>query len=138
MITFGHTIPVETYVAMRVEAGWRKLGLEQAQIGLDNSAYLISAWDGDRPVGMARVVSDMGYIFKVEDVIVIPEYQGRGIGRSLIENLEEWFAEQKKTRPTMMIDIMAAEGKSGFYEKFGYKVRTDEDHTGLGLTKWLD
>ncbi|MDO4175855.1 MAG: hypothetical protein Q4D99_00050 [Bacillota bacterium] len=32
------------------------------------------------------------------------------------------LAEQKKKYPTIMIDIMAAEGKSGFYEKFGYKV----------------
>ena len=30
-------------------SGWRSLSFEQAEEGLSNSAYLISAWDEDRP-----------------------------------------------------------------------------------------
>ncbi|MCQ2547363.1 MAG: GNAT family N-acetyltransferase [Clostridia bacterium] len=138
MITYKHEIPTETYLDMREGAGWRRPSLEQGEVSLKNTSYLVSAWDGDKPVGMARVVSDMGYMYVLADVIVIPEYQGQGIGRGLIEHIEEWLAEQKKKYPTIMIDVMAALGKSGFYEKFGYNLRTDENHTGYGLSKWLD
>lgn len=138
MITFKHEIPVETYIDMRVEAGWRRPGREQAQVSLDNSSHLVSAWDGDRPVGMARIVSDMGYMYVLADVIVIPEYQRQGIGRSLMEYIEGWLCEQKKLYPTIMIDVMAAKDKAGFYEKFGYNKRTDENGTGYGLSKWID
>lgn len=138
MITFRHTIPVDTYINMRKEAGWRGLAPDQAELGLSNSSYLVSAWDGDRPVGMARVVSDMGYMYVLADVIVIPEYQAQGIGRSLIENVEGWLLEQKKKYPTIMVDLMAAKGKAGFYEKFGFEIRSDENGTGPGLTRWID
>lgn len=138
MITLKHEIPVETYMAMRVEAGWRGLAREQAERCLTNSSYLIAAWDGDKPVGMARVVSDMGYMYVLADVIVRPEYQGQGIGRSMMENIGEWLNLQKQSVPAIMIDVMAAKDKAGFYEKFGFGKRTDERGTGYGLTKWID
>ena len=53
MITYKSEIPVKEYNAMREAVGWKVLEEEQAQTGLDNSAYLTAAWDGDKPVGMA-------------------------------------------------------------------------------------
>ncbi|MEO7042293.1 MAG: GNAT family N-acetyltransferase [Gemmatimonadaceae bacterium] len=45
----------------------------------------IGAWDGGRLVGVARVLSD-GYMFSaLTDIIVDPEYQRLGIGRSLMD-----------------------------------------------------
>jgi GNAT superfamily N-acetyltransferase len=138
MITFRNEIPEKEYNDMRENAGWRRLGPEQARTGLDNSAYLISAWDEERPVGIARVISDMGYIYLIADVIVIPKYQGCGIGRSLLEHIEAWLNEIKKQRPTIMVYLMAAEGKEGFYEKFGFRRRPGADHMGAGMSKWID
>ena len=85
MITYKHDIPATEYNNLRIGAGWRGLSLEQAQTGLDNAAYLISAWDGDRPVGVARVISDRGYIYLIVDVIVAPEYQHQGVGSKLLQ-----------------------------------------------------
>lgn len=138
MIAFKDEIPEKEYNDMREGAGWRRLGAEQAKNGIENSAYLISAWDGDRLVGFARVISDMGYIFLIVDVIVIPEYQGKGIGTDLIKHIESWLKELKKQRPTMMVYLMAAEGKEGFYERFGFRRRPGENHMGAGMSMWLD
>jgi ribosomal protein S18 acetylase RimI-like enzyme len=45
----------------------------------------IGAWDGPRLVGAVRLLSD-GYFFSVvSEVLVDPEYQRRGIGRTLME-----------------------------------------------------
>ena len=138
MITYKNEIPATEYNNLRIGAGWRSLSIEQAEVGLSNSAYLISAWDGDKPVGVARVISDRGYIYLIVDVIVAPEYQGQGIGRHMVEEIEEWLLQEKAGKPTMMVYLMAAEGKEEFYEKFGFRRRPGEGHMGAGMTKWME
>ncbi len=138
MITYKNTIPPTSYNDLRIGAGWRGLSLEQAQTGLDNAAYLISAWDGDTPVGVARVISDRGYIYLIVDVIVAPEYQQQGIGRHMVESIDRWLLQEKEGKPTMMVYLMAAEGKESFYEQFGFKRRPGEGHMGAGMTKWME
>ena len=137
MITYKHNIPAIEYNNLRVGAGWRSLSIEQAEVGLSNSAYLISAWDDDKPVGVARVISDRGYIYLIVDVIVAPDYQGQGIGRHMVEEIEAWLLQEREGKPTMMVYLMAAEGKEEFYEKFGFRRRPGEGHMGAGMTKWM-
>ena len=138
MITYKHNIPATEYNNLRIGAGWRSLSIEQAEVGLSNSAYLISAWDDDKPVGVARVISDRGYIYLIVDVIVALEYQGQGIGRHMVEEIEVWLRQEKEGKPTMMVYLMAAEGKEEFYEKFGFRRRPGEGHMGAGMTKWME
>jgi len=138
MITYKHNIPATEYNNLRIGAGWRSLSVEQAEVGLINSAHLISAWDDDKPVGVARVISDRGYIYLIVDVIVAPEYQGRGIGRHMVEEIEAWLRQEKEGKSTMMVYLMAAEGKEEFYEKFGFRRRPGEGHMGAGMTKWME
>lgn len=138
MITYKHNIPASEYNNLRIGAGWRGLSVEQAETGLSNSAFLISAWDEAKPVGVARVISDRGYIYLIVDVIVTPEYQGQGIGRHMVERIEAWLLQEKAGKPTMMVYLMAAEGKEEFYEKFGFRRRPGESHMGAGMTKWME
>ena len=48
-----------------------------------------SIWDGDCIVAMARMNGDMGLNYYIKDVVVRPEYQGKGIGRMLINELKK-------------------------------------------------
>ncbi len=41
--------------------------------------------DDDRAIGVVRLSWDGGYVAFLSDVIVIPEYQGQGIGKKLVE-----------------------------------------------------
>jgi GNAT superfamily N-acetyltransferase len=44
-------------------------------------------------VGMGRVVGDGAFYFYVQDVVVRPDHQGRGLGRQLVESLTEQVRE---------------------------------------------
>ena len=47
----------------------------------------ITFGSSDKIVAMARVIGDMGLCYYIKDVVVLPEYQGKGIGRMLIDEL---------------------------------------------------
>ena len=56
----------------------------------------------------------------------------------MVKQIEEWLLQEKKGKPTMMVYLMAAEGKEPFYEKFGFRRRPGEDHMGAGMTRWIE
>ena len=74
---------------------------------------------GDRTVGFARVITDFAVFGVVEDVFVLPEYQGRGLGTWLMECILE--------HPALGgIDLILETRKArGFYERFGFEVLED-------------
>ena len=72
-----------------------------------------TAWDGDKLVGCVRVLTD-GYFFgTVTEILVLPEYQNKGIGKKLMS-----FAFE--TSPTSLF-FGAQPEAAAFYEKIGYE-----------------
>ena len=113
------------------------LDLKQAQRGLDNSEYVIAAYDGDKAIGTARIIGDGGYMYLIADVMVLPEYQKSGIGRHMLTEINKWFEERAKDGSCIMINLMATSGNEGFYAKFGFTARPN-DTMGAGMVKWLN
>ena len=52
---------------------------------LMNSSTVISAWDGDRLVGLIRVLDDSELVAYMHYVLVHPDYHGRGIAGHMVE-----------------------------------------------------
>ena len=48
-----------------------------------NADIMMTAWDGDTLVGVARSVTDFAYCCYLSDLAVDRDYQGRGIGARL-------------------------------------------------------
>lgn len=136
-ITFNDTITINEYNDLRASVDFITIRPNRAETALQNSLYLIVARDGTRPVGMARVVGDGGYVYFICDVIVRPDYQSRGLGRRLIETVLSWLREQVGEDDTIMINLMSAMGKEPFYEKLGFHKRPFDNH-GSGMSQWLE
>ena len=77
-IEYQNHITVEEYNTLRQSVGWNRIEAEQAQTGLSNSTYQVKAVHGEEVVGMARLISDGGYVVLIAEVIVRPDYQGKG------------------------------------------------------------
>lgn len=58
----------------------------------ENSLLILGAYDGGRLVGAVRAVGDGASIVFVQDILVLPEYQRRGIGTRLLRTLMERFS----------------------------------------------
>lgn len=137
MITYKNEITAAEYNDMRAAVGWMDLNEELAARGLENSAYIVSAWDGDKPVGMARIVGDGGYMQLIADVMVIPEYQGKGVGAQIMYRIDEYLDSLGDNGNPVMVNLMATTGNEKFYEKFGYVQRPNEG-MGAGMVRWIN
>src|SRR4029077_17882964 len=51
------------------------------------SHSLVTAWDGSKLVGLGNAISDSYLVVYYSHLLVLPEYQGRGFGRGLLQML---------------------------------------------------
>ena len=61
--------------------------LEQTELAMKNTLFRVSVYDKDKIIAMARMIGDMGLDYYIKDVVVRPEYQHKGIGKMLINEL---------------------------------------------------
>ncbi|MEX2962547.1 GNAT family N-acetyltransferase [Microbulbifer sp. TYP-18] len=106
------------YCDLRVKAGLSAKSLEAARIGLPNSLYGISIRDAETLIAMGRVVGDAACNFEVVDVAVDPGYQGKGLGRKVMEYIDSYLASV--ALEGSYISMIADEPM--FYEKLGYRL----------------
>lgn len=130
-------ITPEEYMELRRKVGWGEFPLEQASKGLAGSFILICYRVDGKPVGLGRAISDNGYVVYIADVIVVPEYQGQGLGRVIMNTLLNKIKESLEPGYRVMISLLAAKGKEGFYKKFGFVQRPDENF-GCGMHQWYE
>jgi len=81
---------------------------------IDNASILISAWDGEILVGIARALSDFAYVTYLADLVVAETHQHQGIGKQLIDEV------QKHTAPECMMVLLAAPQANNYYPKLGF------------------
>ena len=93
---------------------------EQTKLALGHSAVTLTAFDGDTPVGMARAIGDMGLCYYIKDVVVIPSYQGMGIGRMMMDELLDFIRENGVRGTDIAVELCAVPDKMPFYEKLGF------------------
>lgn len=131
-----NAIDVNTYLYLRASVGWKKLSLTQAEKALENSLYTVYAEINGRPVGMGRIVGDGAVICYIQDLIVTPDVQGQGVGRQLIEYLQDYVYSISEENTEMMLALMCAKGREKFYEKFGFIARPTHN-LGPGMIMYL-
>ena len=98
--------------------------LEQS---LAHSLAIYVARDGEEIVGLVRLVGDGFSSVFVQDLIVLPSYQRRGIGSDLmkeaLENFKEAYQVQLATDQT--------EKNVEFYRSMGFETLSTYDCTGM-------
>ena len=125
----------ESFLSLRKDTGWGDLTLAQAKQALEQSLCGISLFDGDKTIGMARVVGDAILNLYIQDVIIARDYRGHGYGRHIMTSLIKHFKDIYPANCT--IGLMAAKGQAKFYEPFGFQIRPSET-TDAGMTAQLD
>lgn len=128
---------VDTYLGLRAAVSWKELTKAQAKKALENSLYILTAYEEGKPVGMGRIVGDGAVICYVQDLIVVPEKQKDGLGGQILEGLRKFVEKEGLPGTTMMFDLMCAKGRESFYSKHGFLARPTEG-LGPGMIQYLE
>jgi predicted N-acetyltransferase YhbS len=81
---------------------------------LEHANLVVTAWDGDRLVGLSRSLTDFGFVAYLADLAVHVDYQKQGIGKRLIGLTRE------RLGPRAKIVLLAAPAAADYYEKIGF------------------
>jgi len=82
---------------------------------LEHADLTLTAWDGERLVGVARSVTDFHYACYLSDLAVDTDYQKRGIGVELID------MTQKQLGPKCRLILVSAPRANAYYPKIGFE-----------------
>lgn len=133
-IEYKETLPdARHYHEIFETTGWNsayKADWKELSKALDNSWYVVTAYQGKVLVGIGRVVSDGVLYAMIYDMIVKPSHQGRGIGTTLLQKL----VNMCKAAGVRDIQLFSARGKAQFYGERGF-VQRPADAPGMMLGK---
>lgn len=114
-----HATYDEIYGADRVSeitAEWHSIDALEKQLQAPNSEFLL-ADDGEAIAGMAYAVQVSKTEVKLQQLYVLPAYQGRGVGNLLLEEVSESFFDV----PNMVLEVEKQnKGAIKFYQKQGF------------------
>ena len=109
---------VEDYCRLRSAAGMSPKTLEAARKGLPNTLYGVSLQNEDEVIGMGRIIGDGGCFYTVVDIAVAPAFQGRGLGKLIMNALDAWL--RKNAEPSAYVTLVADGEARHLYAKYGF------------------
>jgi len=87
---------------------------KKLELAFRNSLVRCFAYHEERVIGAGRAVSDGVWRAAIYDVVVLPEYQGKGIGTQMMRRIVQ-------EANVDVIMLFAAPGKEAFYGKLGFR-----------------
>lgn len=93
------------------------MDINQLMRGIQNSLDVISAWHGDKLVGLIRTIGDQETIIYIQDILVHTAFRRQGIGRALMKLIIEKY---KSVRQLILLTDNQPSQKA-FYENLGFE-----------------
>ena len=119
MITYSETknFEIDEIRSLFLSVNWESGKYpEKIKEGLKNSSHVISAWDGDRLVGLVRGLDDGATAAFLHYLLVDPAYQGQHIGEELMKRILSFYED------LLYVKIIPSDPKTiPFYERFGFR-----------------
>lgn len=118
-------------LSLYASVGWRAYTQQPELLrkGFENSLLTLAAYDGERLLGIVRTVGDGYTVVFVQDLLVRPEFQRRGIGSALLRAVLDRFCQVRQ------IQLAADDTPKtvAFYKSLGFR---ELSHIGcLGFMK---
>lgn len=122
IILVDNILQAEDFVRLRVKTGFAEIPVEHARKALQNGLLNVSAIYNGELVGMGRLVGDGAMYWYLQEVIILPEFQRKGIGTMIVNHLVNYAKANSTTGKFTTIGGVSAKGKEAFYEKMGFDI----------------
>ncbi|MEG1679217.1 MAG: GNAT family N-acetyltransferase [Stenotrophomonas sp.] len=131
--TINHDIPsVDTYRHLRQVSGLSPKTAEAASRGLPNSLFAVQITHAGETVAMGRVIGDGGTFYQVVDIAVLPAYQGRGLGKKVMAEIQAYI--EREVPASAYVSLLADGEAHRLYQQYGFTL-TAPASVGMALKK---
>lgn len=128
-------ISTEDFCKIRKALGWKEINYKQVKKALDNTMYKVSIFLDSEVIAIGRLVGDYSCKGVLSDIMVIPEYQGLGIGKAVVTTLLEMVKEGLEIGDKFQIEATPTVGNRDFYIKCGMKYKPENQD---GVYLWTE
>lgn len=119
----------EQILDLYASVGWTNYTQNPDMLGnaLDNSLFTLYAYEGSELLGLVRAVGDGFSSVFVQDLLVKPDHQRKGIGKELMEQLLSAYSHVYQ----IQLATEATDKNLAFYQSLGFKELSDLSCTGM-------
>jgi GNAT superfamily N-acetyltransferase len=110
---------IEEYRDLRRLSGLSEKTEEAAARGLPNTLHAVVIETGGKAIGVGRVTGDGGTAYQVVDIAVLPEHQGKGLGKRIVAALVEWL--HANAPKSAYVSLIADGPAKDLYAQYGFK-----------------
>lgn len=113
----------EEILTLYTSVGWTNYtdNPEMLKNAYANSLKILGAYDNDKLIGIIRVVGDGYSIIYIQDILIYPEYQHKGVGTALMKAVLEMY--QQVYQKTLLTDN--TEKTIQFYKSTGFMLDSE-------------
>jgi len=120
----GRSIMPQEFMQVRAALGLPALGFPIAARALRDDLFnVIVLIDGETPVACARVIGDGVLTFLIQDLLVAPKMQRKGVGTKMMGIILGYL--ETIAQPGAFIGLMAAPGTEAFFARQGFVARPE-------------
>ena len=112
---YNETVSAKDLSDLREAVGWNRME-DEYNNPLMTSYYHIAAYEADNLIGYIDSVSNGVTDAYIQDLMVHPDYQGKGLGTELMNQMIAYLKENR----IYIISVVFEESLKPFYDRFGF------------------
>ena len=112
---YNETVSAKALSDLREVVGWNRME-DEYNNPLMTSYYHIAVYEDDKMVGYIDSVSNGVTDAYIQDLMVHPDYQGKGLGTELMNQMIAYLKENR----IYIISVVFEESLKPFYDRFGF------------------
>ncbi len=121
-----NTLTTDMFLKLYTSVGWEPPCREQVECALKNTVASFVAYEGEKAVGMVRLIGDGGMSFYIKDFAVLPGHQGKGVGQMLLMELQQYLLEHIEKDWAVSLELISTKEAVEFYKKHGFEWQSVE------------
>ena len=121
---------ISEYRDLRRLSGLSEKTLEAAERGLPATLFAVVVEHEGAAIGMGRVIGDGGTAYQVVDIAVLPQHQGKGLGKRIVAALVAWL--HANAPKSAYISLIADGPAKDLYAQYGFAPVMPES-IGMGM-----
>lgn len=107
------------YISLRLRTGMGTKHMLKTETALKNSLFIVTLWDEDKLIGFGRIVGDQGITYVVSDIMVDPDYQGKGYAKIIMQEIDNYL--DQNTDEHAYVCLIANKPADKLYSQFSFE-----------------